>query len=159
MRHLETAFGSLAALLLMSGMLMMTWGFVRVSFSRHRHIARHRRGQDLNRPMHPALMARIVTVGRGTDRSDPWPAKVPDPFLTLETQLRLSMLSEQLRRLDERGRRWKGRRRRLILAAYDETLAQACTLAGTPRYQAPGVDPEANRQMTELALGDRGWNW
>lgn len=105
-------------------------------------------------------MARIVAVGRGTARSASWSEEVPDPFLTLETQLRLGSLAGQLRMLDERDqRRGNRRRRRLVLAAYDETLAQACQLAGTPRYQAPDADPEANRQMTELALGDRGWNW
>jgi hypothetical protein len=160
MRHLEIALGSLAAVFLLSGILMMTWGLVRTSVSRRRYLARHRRGRDLSRSTHPALMARIVAVGRGAGRAASWPEEVPDPFLTLETQLRLSKLAEQLRTLDERDPHWGDRRRRrLVLADYDETLARACRLAGAPRYQAPDVDPEANRQMTELALGDRGWNW
>jgi hypothetical protein len=159
MRDLEMALGVLASVFLAAGILLMTWGLVRTSPAHRRYLARHRRDRDLDRHMHPALMGRIVAVGRGAGHSS-WTEEPPDPFLTLETQLRLGRLAGQLRILDESEHRFGNRRRRRVtLAAYDETLEQACRLAGAPRYRDPNDDPEVNRQMTELALGDRGWSW
>lgn len=109
---------------------------------------------------HPAFTGRTGTIGPAGAVEAAVTGYVPDPFRTLGVQLRLSCLAAQLRHPEQYdGRFGRARRRRAILDAYDEALAEACRLAGAPLYRLPGMDRELGRQMEELALGDRGWSW
>lgn len=81
----------------------------------------------------------------------------PDPFVTLALQVRLGAVADHLRRIEgdprmlARGERWLAARE-----AYDALLADACTVAGVERAEAPNDD---ERLRVELELTARGWSW
>lgn len=82
----------------------------------------------------------------------------PDPFATIRLQQRLSILSEQIRKLED-DQYVYAKNQRLIAhrAAYDDLLDEAFELAGLPvPEQGRG---EARRLDAELELAGRGWHW
>jgi hypothetical protein len=82
----------------------------------------------------------------------------PDPFKTLELQARLSRLAGEMNALDrESSPRFALRHHALAATrAYDQTLAEACALAGLP---APPGDGAADRLLAEARLLQAGWTW
>jgi hypothetical protein len=87
------------------------------------------------------------------------PAPPPDPFDALHVQMRLSIVAEHLRRLEEDRHAW-ARAERIIASqlAYDALLAEACRLAGVEVLPRAQGDPwERVREEVELAA--RGWTW
>lgn len=92
-------------------------------------------------------------------RMPPWRRRAPDPFQTLELQLRLSRLATELDTLS------RGRAPVFALAhhaaaatlAYDQTLAEACRLIGAP--VPPGRLHPSQRLLMEAELVNAGWTW
>jgi hypothetical protein len=84
--------------------------------------------------------------------------RVPDPFATLELQLRLGRLSRELDALaSPRERSFAaGHHVRAAEIAYDRSLADACELIGEA---APTVSGPTNRLYMEAALTKAGWTW
>jgi hypothetical protein len=82
----------------------------------------------------------------------------PDPFATLELQLRLGRLSSELDALS--GARVHafavGHHARAAELAYDRSLAEACSLIGAD--VPPGRGPAARLEM-ESTLLRAGWTW
>jgi hypothetical protein len=89
----------------------------------------------------------------------PGPPPAPDPFVVLAMQMRLGMLTEQMRLLETDPDVWaRGRRLLAVRAAYDDLLREACALAGVDlAADAPRDDPERFRE--EMELTSRGWSW
>lgn len=87
------------------------------------------------------------------------PPPAPDPFVVLSVQMRLGMLAEQIRRLEDDPTVWaRGRRLAAVRAAYDDLLHEACRLAGVDLGEdPPRDDPERFRE--EMELTSRGWSW
>lgn len=83
---------------------------------------------------------------------------LPDPFVTLGLQQRLSRLSDELTTLGaDRSHAFAGGFHvRAALMAYDRTLVEACHLAGLP---VPEGDPATCRLLAEAALTQAGWTW
>ncbi|MFZ5869220.1 MAG: hypothetical protein ACOYXW_01610 [Actinomycetota bacterium] len=83
----------------------------------------------------------------------------PDPFEALRLQLRLGVVADQVRALEESPHVYaKAHRLRATRAAYDDLLEEACLLAGVP------LDPqrrrgERERRREEVELASRGWSW
>lgn len=81
-----------------------------------------------------------------------------DPFKTLALQARLSRLAGEMDALS-RGPSphfAAGHHARAATRAYDETLAEACALAGLP---VPPVDRACDRLLAEASLMQAGWTW
>lgn len=126
------------------------------------------------------LTAPVRTAWRR--RRPPPPPPAPDPFEVLSLQVRLGLLADQLRVLENDPQVF-ARARRLIAvrAAYDALLAEACRLAGVELEEdeeegaPPGGGPRrleglpTENRMTvvsdhqrfreEMELASRGWSW
>ena len=90
---------------------------------------------------------------------EPPPAE-PDPFRLLETQARLTRLSEEMEKLDRTacvgGRGYAPAfHLRAAMLAYERTLQEACWLADLPIT----VDGSAGRLLAEVSLREAGWTW
>ena len=86
-------------------------------------------------------------------------AMPPDPFLALRVQERLGAVANHVRTL-EGDMTVYARAERIIASqlAYDELLAEACSLAGVEVQRHAEGDPAA-RFRAEVALASRGWPW
>ena len=82
----------------------------------------------------------------------------PDPFRTLELQARLSRLGKEMETLGgEPAPRFARRHHgQAATRAYDQTLTEACRLAGLPVTQ---VDSPGDRLLAEASLVQAGWSW
>ena len=88
------------------------------------------------------------------------PPAEPDPFRLLETQARLTRLSEEMEKLDRTacvgGRGYAPAfHLRAAMLAYERTLQEACWLADLPIT----VDGRADRLLAEVSLREAGWTW
>lgn len=83
----------------------------------------------------------------------------PDPFDALHVQMRLGIVADHLRRLEEDTHAW-ARAERIIASqlAYDALLAEACRLAGVEVLPRAKGDPW-ERMREEVELASRGWTW
>jgi hypothetical protein len=107
----------------------------------------------------PRWRARLAGIlerqARRLRRHDP----PPDPFDVLRIQVRLGILADELRALEQNDHVYaKAHRLRAIRAAYDDLLEEACRLAGVD------LDPladrgEQERLREEVELTARGWSW
>lgn len=81
-----------------------------------------------------------------------------DPFKTLTLQARLSRLAGEMEALrSEPSPNFAlGHHARAATRAYDETLAEACALAGLP---VPSTDGACDRLLAEASLIQAGWTW
>jgi len=81
-----------------------------------------------------------------------------DPFRTLELQARLSRLAKEMETLDrEPSPRFAlGHHAQAATRAYDQTLAEACELAGLPVPRGEGA---CDRLLAEASLSQAGWTW
>jgi len=86
-------------------------------------------------------------------------AMPPDPFLALRVQERLGAVANHVRTLEEDPTVY-ARAERIIASqlAYDELLAEACSLAGVEVQRHAKGDP-AERFREEVELASRGWTW
>lgn len=87
------------------------------------------------------------------------PAPDSDPFDALHVQVRLGIVADHLRELEDDTHAW-ARAERIIASqlAYDALLADACRLAGVEVLPRAKGDPwERLREEVELAA--RGWTW
>lgn len=81
----------------------------------------------------------------------------PDPFVSLTVQWRLSRLAWEIRHLERDPGRWaRAHHLRAAALAYDDLLAEACTLAGIP---VPDAIPPVRRLIMETELRSHGWTW
>ena len=82
----------------------------------------------------------------------------PDPFATLELQLRLGRLSSELTALARPGDQAfaVGHHARAAELAYDHSLAEACTLLG---QEVPAGRGPLERLEMEASLLRAGWTW
>lgn len=92
------------------------------------------------------------------------PPEPPDPFAALRLQVRLGVLAEQIRLLENDPRVWaRGRRLQAAWAAYDALLGEACGLAGVDvPVDRPVREPrrdDGERFREEMELASRGWSW
>lgn len=100
----------------------------------------------------PGLMdrvrRRVLRLGR----------RAPDPFATLELQVRLSRLAAELDRLaaGDAAAYAQGHHARAATMAYEATLAEACVLVGED--VPPGGGP-SRRLLMEACLVNAGWTW
>jgi hypothetical protein len=83
----------------------------------------------------------------------------PDPVDALHVQVRLGIVADHLRRLEEDTHAW-ARAERIIASqlAYDALLAEACRLAGVEVLPRAKGDPW-ERMREEVELASRGWTW
>lgn len=97
----------------------------------------------------------------------PPPPPPPDPFEVLSLQLRLGLLADQLRTLENDPQVFaRGRRLIAVRAAYDALLLEACRLAGVELDDEGGAPvngsdeaSEYERFREEMELASRGWSW
>ena len=83
----------------------------------------------------------------------------PDPFDVLRLQVRLGVLADEVRTLEEDRRVYaKAHRLRATKAAYDDLLEEACELAGIP-VERDGRPRDQERLREEVELASRGWSW
>lgn len=92
------------------------------------------------------------------------PPPAPDPFEVLRLQLRLGVLTEQIRFLEDDPEVWaRARRLHAAWAAYDSLLGEACRLAGVAVSDGSSlggsVRDGGERFREELELTSRGWSW
>lgn len=88
-------------------------------------------------------------------RARPKPAS--DPFESLTVQWRLSRLAWEIRQLEHDSGRWaRAHHLRAAELAYDDLLAEACSLAGVP---IPDAKSAIRRLIMESDLRSRGWTW
>ncbi len=101
-------------------------------------------------------LARVLDRASGRLRHAP---PGPDPFDALHVQMRLTIVAEHLRRLEDDPHAW-ARAERIIASqlAYDALLADACRLAGVEVRPRPKGDPW-ERMREEVELAARGWTW
>jgi hypothetical protein len=86
-------------------------------------------------------------------------AVAPDPFEVLRLQMRLGVLADQVRALEQNTYVYaKAHRLYATRAAYDDLLEEACRLAGV-RLDPAGHRSEAERMREEVELAARGWSW
>lgn len=88
----------------------------------------------------------------------------PDPFEVLRLQLRLGVLAEQIRALENDPAVWaRARRLHAAWGAYDGLLRDACVLAGVEvadtRPVLMPVRDDGERFREEIELASRGWSW
>jgi len=83
---------------------------------------------------------------------------VQDPFATLDLQARLSRLAAEMDALEHQQSPRFALRHHAEAAtrAYDQTLAEACALAGLP---VPSGRAAADRLLAEASLLQAGWTW
>jgi len=80
-----------------------------------------------------------------------------DPFVALRVQTSLARLDAEVRELGQDGARFaRAHKLRAALAAYDDVLAEACSLAG---LEAPSGPPDLRRLVAEAQLRAAGWEW
>lgn len=86
------------------------------------------------------------------------PVPPPDPFQTLELQIRLTRLSQELNSLnvDKTCEFAAGHHSRAATMAYEQTLTDACRLVGMPVENTEGP---AGRLLAEANLFRAGWLW
>lgn len=116
---------------------------------------RRRAARDRRRAHIAAALDRVAThLRRGAPREPP-----TDPFDALQVQTRLGIVAEHLRRLEEDRHAW-ARAERIIASqlAYDQLLAEACTMAGVDVLPRAKGDPW-ERLREEVELSARGWTW
>lgn len=84
---------------------------------------------------------------------------LPDPFDALHVQMRLTIVTDHLQRLEADRHAW-ARAERIIASqlAYDALLADACRLAGVEVLPRAKGDPW-ERMREEVELAARGWTW
>lgn len=115
---------------------------------------RRRAARDRRRARVAALLDRVAARVRHGRR-------VPeaDPFDALHVQMRLSIVTQHLQRLEEDQHAW-ARAERIIASqlAYDALLADACRLADIEVLPRPKGDPW-ERMREEVELAARGWTW
>lgn len=100
-----------------------------------------------------ALLERLARRLRG-NRAPP-----PDPFESLWLQMRLGVITSQLRALEDDDHVYaKAHRLKATRAAYDDLLEEACRLAGVPPHPE-GCRSESERLREEVELAERGWSW
>jgi hypothetical protein len=94
---------------------------------------------------------------RMTGRGQPV-APDPDPFKTLALQARLTRLVGEMAALDRdpSPRFARAHHARAACRAYDQTLAEACEVAGLPVPTGSGAD---SRLLAEAGLLQAGWTW
>lgn len=94
---------------------------------------------------------------RMTGRGQP-AATDPDPFETLALQARLTRLAGEMAALDSDSspRFARAHHARAACRAYDQTLAEACAVAGLPVPSGSGADA---RLLAEAGLLQAGWTW
>lgn len=116
-----------------------------------------RRGRPAGRLRGGAATAldRVATRLRHGQHGEP----EPDPFDALHVQVRLGIVAEHLRRLEDDPHAW-ARAERIIASqlAYDALLADACRLAGIEVLPRVKGDPW-ERVREEVELTARGWTW
>lgn len=97
-------------------------------------------------------------MGRLRRRMPSLRRREPDPFATLELQMRLGRLSGELDELSRpRVRSFAvGHHARAAELAYDRSLAEACSLIGAD--VPPGRGPVERLEM-ESTLLRAGWTW
>lgn len=83
----------------------------------------------------------------------------PDPFRALRVQQRLGAVANHVRTLEGDATVY-ARAERIIASqlAYDELLAEACSMAGVEVQRHAKGDP-AERFREEVELASRGWSW
>lgn len=83
----------------------------------------------------------------------------PDPFRALHVQERLGAVANHVRTLEGDATVY-ARAERIIASqlAYDELLAEACSMAGVEVQRHAKGDP-AERFREEVELASRGWSW
>jgi hypothetical protein len=96
----------------------------------------------------------------------PPPPPAPDPFEVLSLQLRLGLLADQLRTLENDPQVFaRGRRLMAVRAAYDALLVEACRMAGVELDDddvpvgGSSDASEHQRFREEMELASRGWSW
>jgi predicted nucleic acid-binding protein len=89
-----------------------------------------------------------------------------NPLRTLELQLRLADVAEEIRRLENGDGFAKAHHLRAAQAAYDALLAEACRRAGVGAELSGVASTTRSKPATEdtrfgmeLALCSRGWSW
>ena len=138
------------------------------------------------RAVRSAARRLVRAVGRPFVRAwrrlrPPPPPPPPDPFEVLSLQLRLGLLADQLRVLENDPQIFaRARRHMAVRAAYDALLIEACRLAGV-ELEENGAAAEADgplagwdaengsfglavvsdreRFREEMELASRGWSW
>lgn len=82
----------------------------------------------------------------------------PDPFLTLELQMRLGRLAMELDDLAAaRVKRYAlAHHAKAAMLAYEATLAEACRFVGADVPEGRGP---ARRLLMEATLANAGWTW
>jgi hypothetical protein len=99
----------------------------------------------------PSLMSRM------RQRLPQWRRRSPDPFATLELQLRLGRLSSELDELARpSGTFALAHHATAAILAYDATLVEACRLIGAAVPEGRGP---AQRLLMEATLANAGWSW
>lgn len=100
-------------------------------------------------------------VAAGLVRGPAPAAAPPDPFRTLGLQRRLTALAAELDALavDDGSVYARSAKLAVVSGAYDDVLADACTLAGVPTTRDPGIRREVGRLTEEAALRAAGWTW
>lgn len=83
----------------------------------------------------------------------------PDPFAALRVQQRLGIVAQHVQRL-ESDITIIARAERIVASqlAYDDLLAEACSMAGVEIPPHARGDP-AERFREEVELASRGWAW
>lgn len=81
-----------------------------------------------------------------------------DPFATLTLQTRLSRLADEMATLSctSASTFALGHHARAVTRAYEETLTEACALAGLP---VPAGNGASDRLLAEASLIQAGWTW
>lgn len=117
---------------------------------------RRRAARDRRRARVAGVLDRVATRVRHGRHGAPPP---PDPFDALHVQVRLGIVADHLRRLEEDTHAW-ARAERIIASqlAYDALLAEACRLAGVEVLPRAKGDPW-ERMREEVELASRGWTW
>lgn len=88
-----------------------------------------------------------------------------DPFATLEVQLALSRLDQEIKdlRRNDRDDFAGAHHLRAAIKAYDYVLDDACRMAGVAppggRGTPPGEVSAVRRMLAEAELQARGWDW
>ncbi|HYQ77140.1 hypothetical protein [Cellulomonas sp.] len=117
---------------------------------------RRRAARERRRARVAGVLDRVATRVRHGRHGAPPP---PDPFDALHVQVRLGIVADHLRRLEEDTHAW-ARAERIIASqlAYDALLAEACRLAGVEVLPRAKGDPW-ERMREEVELASRGWTW
>ncbi|GIG37667.1 hypothetical protein [Cellulomonas pakistanensis] len=117
---------------------------------------RRRAARERRRARVAGALDRVAGRVRHGRHGAPPPA---DPFDALHVQMRLGIVADHLRRLEDDPHAW-ARAERIIASqlAYDALLADACRLAGVEVLPRAKGDPW-ERMREEVELASRGWTW